>query len=337
MQFRQIVWLWLLIALFPMAQEESQVEDLFKINDMETRIEYFNYPWGEEISAKVQGYANNVLHRATLTVTILYEGKRITWASIPLHASGRSDIRFAWEQNPINKAAQEIFAGEYTLRLELNLSHQEATFSNQLKEILQEQNYTLDSKNPVLQFIEKKQYIKDTNQHDTQWEENQNFYIERIKNINGLFREFFSNRQLALALKRKTRQNQENPFAVNGEFSPEKWSQYWLEFNHQLEQEKKLLARFPEQVVVMLYPTTQNHLLFYCEMIENTTRFYNKALFDAYQIANDIPRQQGPYNMMDLRDILRQMREMHQDMGREMRVDLVKKIGYLPPPSIFNY
>ncbi len=314
----------LLFCSLAWAQEIS----LFQLDQFELKLN--PYPWGEELSLAVRGKAYSVLNGGVLTLTISYENRRVMWLNIPLVLEPEKvEIAFECAIETVNKAAQEIFPGEYVVRIEFNLQDQEREFGKKLEHKL---------KGRTIQVYEKKFLVGTAQRREEKLQEIQNFYLQKIAYINDLFKEFFIQRKAAVLIREDVAARRENPFVTDGKFAKEKWAQWWLGFLQKLEAEKKSLNHYALRSIVLMYPTTHHNLLSYYDVVEQMSRIYTVSLYDFYNIQSQKESKYvDPYGMMGVRETLRHIRQLHQEMAQEMDVNFIKKLGYLPPPPVFSY
>ncbi len=288
-------------------------------------LSYSSYPWGDEISLDISGYAVPDLNKGVLAVEVFYEGMRLYWNNLPLLLKPNQDnISFELVCDPINRATQKILAGEYLLRIAFYLDNQETKLAEDIKKRLGSRN---------IQVFEKKFQFGNPEKRKESLDEIRNFYLQRIKAINDLFADLGTQQRNAMLVQRDLKFNKSNPFIKNNAFSKDLWSAWWLAFLQKLEEEKKILDKNNQKYLVQFYPTTHIHLLTYNEIIEQLSRTTTISIYEFYKInANSESQKVDNYRVEGFRDILRYIREMHIAMEKEMNINLKSKLGYFPPP-----
>lgn len=312
-----ILFLFLLLTCL-LAQDTVQV---FKIFNCQLKCN--NYLWGDELSLSIQGRAMSYLKGGSLKVSLFYDDQFLQEFPIILTANHNREIDFSLTIERINEATADIFAGIYKVTIELIMANQPQQVAEKLQSILQGktiQNYSI------------KETIGTPEQNKQQRREMRNLCLELLKQYNLACDELFLTRKTALSPRLP-----KNPFYKNRQFDHVAWRVWCLNFIKRLESYSQQIKNYKKSINIFYYTKTYKFLLFYHSMLLELTQTYANAIYQAHQTPQF--KYNEPYNYTTLYKKLQFLRSTHQEVEKELKVDLKTKLGlgYFPPPPIFRH
>lgn len=300
------------------SQDTIQV---FKIFNCQLKCN--RYLWGDELSLSIQGRASSYLKGGSLKVSLFYDNQILQEFPIILASSQNKDIDFSLTKERINKATEDIFAGIYKVTIEMIIENQPQQVVERLQNILQ---------GKAIQKYSIQETIGTPEQNKQQRREMRNLCLELLKEYNLACDELFLTRKKALSPALS-----ENPFYKNRQFDNVVWRGWCLDFIKRLESDSQRIKNYKKSINIFYYTKTYKFLLSYHSMLLDLSQTYANAIYQAHKTPQS--KYSEPYNYQMLYKKLQFLRSFHQEIEKELKVDLKTKLGlgYFPPPPIFRY
>lgn len=308
----------LLLSLGGTVKADAGISELLAITDLD--LACVEYPWGKELEIHLRGKAQPLLNKAVLTINITYLRQTVQIFNHIIRApknqgKGKIDIDERWEN--LNESGQEILAGNYSVRIELE-------FQQQSPEL---QNIWVEKYGANARWEHSGRFDIDPSAFTGQSAELKKFYLARMRRLNDLYREMEEKKKEALAKKN-------NSFVEQGKFSEAKWRQWFLKFMQDLEQEKAILGKHRKKVYAPRYPMTLTNMDKYASIIERMANFNALEVYQFHKLSGATAKYQvDPYAISNARDIVRLIQDLHGRCAAELGISLRKELGYLPPPG----
>ena len=282
--------------------------DLFKVRSVKLYTE--SYPWLDELHLEVDGFARKGLDDALITVSIYHETQRVRWYDVVVKdVEGR--LVFGGKWGSINNGVEEIQAGIYTVKVEVFIEKQSRRMFQLLAIKLRDQK---------ISSFEKKFAIGSTAQRKRQQNQNQTYYLEKIKAIQSIYEEMINNRN---AVFRHIMKANEKKMTIK------QWRSWFnSRFTTSLASIKQSLEKREKQFFSLRYKTTHNNIKLYCKFLKEMTASYTKSFYDYYRKKN---RYRPPYSNRQFTTHLRYIRQLHVESQKDMEIDLEKQLGFMPP------
>lgn len=289
------------------------------------KLDLIAYPWISELSFKLQGEAHPTITGCQITIDIYYQNEKVRTFMVPVlekqDEKGRQKFLIDEQREPINFATQEVLAGKYTVKMSLQISAQP-------EEIRRKWNLRYGKKEA--QSYSWKFKLGSASQFASQDQELKKFYIQRMKNLNTLCKELNKKKKFAtVANKRK------NEFSEGRKFSPKKWWRWFsTSFLPKIEQERALIQKHKKCVFFPRYNTSLKAMEGYCDLLRRLGQLLTLNLYKRHKIKQNsrIIQQLDPYAIKSIPDIIRTIQRLHADTAKELKISLVRELGYLPPP-----
>ena len=301
---------------------QAQSLQLFSVEKLELKHE--QYPWGDELYINVKGEALEVLDRGFLTISMFYRDRRVRWVNIPLVKRGRQKkILFEKNWGPLNRATEEILAGQYTVKVEFILSSQPRWLSDLLR------------RRPELKQLaahEKDFYLGTQEQYRREDQNLKNVYLQNMKDLNQFVVALFRKKREALSVERDAQAQIKNSFGT--EFTSAKWwSWYNAEFFSKVKQTKELLQKHSKQFIALRYPQTCRNMILYCDSLLEIGQRYTTTLIQYYKTVKINPQAKyaEPYNYKAHRRNMEYIRNLHMEAQKELEIDIKRELGFMPP------
>ncbi|WP_372368328.1 hypothetical protein [Candidatus Uabimicrobium sp. HlEnr_7] len=284
--------------------------NLFKIKS--AKLYTKNYPWLDELHLEIEGTARRGLNNALLTVSIYHEDEKVRWFDIIVRDS---NLNFQGKWGPVNTGIQEIQRGIYTVKVELALEKQRTEVFKLLTKKLNDKK---------INHYLKKFTIGKALQRKIQQRQNQSFYLQRIKNIHGIFEEMINKRNGVFRHIMNVNQNS---------VSIKQWRKWFNNrFSTRIAKEKQLLEKREKQFLSLQYKTTHNNMKLYCKFLRELTVSYTKSFY-SYRKNRQKKRFIPPYTTREFTTHLRYIRQLHIESQKEMGIYLEEKLGFMPPQT----
>jgi uncharacterized protein YqcC (DUF446 family) len=323
--------LFVVLSIFVASSSHGEEEEAVILTLDRLDLLDISYPWWKELYLNTSGYVDTICENAVLTFSLFYLEQRVTWFDlvIPPNSSTTNSpyLFFEKQWGPINTASQQILAGEYKITVDI-------LWQNQSQSFHQKWNRLFPGKKPAgtarsFTLGSEQDFAQDT-EH---WQE---FYIARMLKLNGLFKELQTQKQEALQIRYSRRPSSENAFAEGGRFSSAKWEQ-WLQqiFYPKVVVEQKILKQSVRQTFPQRYPVTHTNMEAYANVLFRLSRTASMELYEAYQLFQNKEEVHAldPGAIENFSAIVHYIQQLHVGSAEEMKINLRKKLGYLPPPG----
>jgi len=279
------------------------------------------YPWGEELSLKIKGNANSNLQNESIIIIVSFNENIFKVYPIFLKKSNHNNINFSLLQEPINTPYQEITAGIYSVTIKLNLDESDSTQKEKIQKLSQgkkirsyTQKFTIGKEDEI------KEKIK----------ENKVVYLKIMRDLNNILDDIFIQQKFAIQPKRSN-----NPYyKTPDKFEMQAWRNWFQEINNKINTQKNLLRHHKEHSLLLLYPLTHQYLYVYSSLLEDMASEYANAIYQFKR--NPDAKFVPPYTMDELYSELNKIYNMHQEMQKELKVNIKKVLGYFPPPPVLR-
>ena len=120
-----ILFVLIFFAVFIQSQKALDKKTISLFNIEQANLELIQYKWGNEFVLQVHGKAHKILDNTFILISIWYQNKCIRRRDIFIKAKDNdSQITFFLKWDPINNAYENVLAGEYLIKLEFHLNHQ---------------------------------------------------------------------------------------------------------------------------------------------------------------------------------------------------------------------
>lgn len=274
-------------------------------------------PWWDYLFLEVQGQIETAFMADALrmNVSIYYENnlvKKYPFFLSDVISSSENGI-FEKRWGALNQATQSISPGVYKIKWEFLWSEQAPVFQEKWKKRFG--TFAPMSEEKLIRMGSK----KDSEEYRRK---SQGFYISQIKILNGLYLNLKTQEQKII--QRYTSKNR---------VPVEIWEKWIKTFYQKIEQEQKTLHSYTDKNFPLCYPQTQGALLAYCRILFRLARSSQATVQRIYQL-NLQERYLDPDATHNLHMMEQHIRNLHNKCAREMRMDLVAKLGYNPPPQL---
>lgn len=307
-----LVFTFLSASSFSLQAQRKKSNKLFKIEKLNLKV--VSYPWANELRLSVRILAKSFLEGAKLTFTIRYEKRKVTDYSVTVKKSIKNNkaIYYAEEEmEPINRASQEVLLGNYSIEVFLILDKQRKEFLKKWTNISTRQKYSIGKK--TIPFGSKEKIKKEQ-------ERLKNFYIERMKNLNNLYKKIIK--------KRRTEFTNQN-------FAKKKWrSWFYNEYLAKINEEKKILTSHRERIYYPLYEYTLKAMETYANLLIRIGKSSSMVLYKRHNLSQDSSSIGGvdSFALTKLKYLDQTIERIHQNSARELGISLQQELGYIPPP-----
>ena len=279
------------------------------------------YPWGEELSLSIKGSANSQLQDESIVVWIAFNEQIFKTYHISLQKSSYNNIPFYLLEESINTPYQLIISGNYSVIAKLELDESDPSQKEKIQNLSQGKpirSYTY--KFPIGKEEDSKAQIK----------ESKIVYLKIMRELNNILDDIFIQQKFAAQPKRPN-----NPYyKTPKQFEMQAWRNWFQEVNKKIETQKSLLRRHKEHSLLLLYPLTHQYLYVYSSLVEDMAGDYANAVYHFKREPDS--KFSPPYTMDELYSELNKIYNMHQEMQKELKVNLKKVLGYFPPPPILR-
>lgn len=284
-------------------------------------LEKHIYPWGEELSLEIRGIANSQLQGEYIDISISFNNNVFQSYNIILNKSKYNSIHFSLSEEPINTPHQRIIPGVYTIFIELRKNKNNSIQKEKFKEL---------SSGRAIRSYTYSFSIGTEEEQKNQSKEEKIFYLKQIRTLNNILDDIFIQQKFVFQPKRPN-----NPYYQKTEkFNMQAWRSWFQKINAQFDEEKRLLRQHSAYSFVLVYPRTHQYLYTYTSLLEDIAGKYANAVYKFKKEPNAkfIP----PYKMDELYEELNGIYNMHQEMQKELKVNLKKVLGYFPPPPVLR-
>jgi hypothetical protein len=297
-------------------------QDIWTAFSIETCVlEKITYPWGEELSLQIKGSANAQLVDESIRINVFFENTEFKEYYILLKQSNYNNIVFSLFKEPLNNPMQSIAAGTYTVNFNLLINEYSQIQKEKLKQLSQGKQIRSYSYSFTIGTEEE---IKAQNK------ENKVFYLRQIKALNNLLDDIFIQQKFVF---QPTRPN--NPYYQTTEkFNMQAWRDWFQKINKELEEQNLILQQQYKKLYTLRYPQTHQYLEIYNLLIKKIALQYANAVYNFKKAPDSkfVP----PYKMDELYEELNGIYNMHQEMQKELKVNIKKVLGYFPPPPVLR-
>ncbi|WP_372371033.1 hypothetical protein [Candidatus Uabimicrobium sp. HlEnr_7] len=258
----------------------TQGSEWFKVK--EAKFRFKRYTWGDEFSFLVRGNAHRYLRNAKLILEIRYHKKVASQYNFTLtNTTSKEYFPFRFVCGPLNEPYQRVLAGDYQVHIYIIVAGQSREVRKNLSE-LKGAKHTLFAQNIYWKtqevFAEEDLEIK-------------NFYEERLKRLDFLYKELLKNAQLALDTKASIQYKRSNHFISKKKqkFSPVLW-RTWLEKKLQIPIKIELTAlrKFHKKTYCRRYPIPNSNLEEFTFMLLRYARILSIRIHEYHKVKVDI-------------------------------------------------
>lgn len=265
------------------AQKPKQQEvQLFTIAIAELQQE--QHAWGNELFLHITGQADRALDGCVLGIAIWHCGERVRWKLLPLRYDEKKllpTVTFDDTWGPLNRTAEYVLSGQYTVEISLPLDHQPASARSGLDKFLAGRKIKSDKR--ALQWGSQQSFAQE-DQHIKK------FYGDRIARLQQLYQEM--HKRLATALPAPTspnKKNKANPATVGQlQAAVEEWRN-WLRgtFEKELANETQLFGKFHRKIFSRRYPLAKGSLEEYYNSLLRLARLHNVKVYQSHRLSID--------------------------------------------------
>ena len=311
-----ILYFLLIFSVFLSSQEEITI---FKLKELSLKKEV--YPWGEELKLVSEATAHTILENKPLRFKILYNHGKAFEINMALNKVLDKDfVEGRLSIDSLNTATQKILPGIYIVEVDFDLESQNQDFKN-------EWNKRFGTKTPK---IHKKPFLIGNEIEAKKCKEHyKSFFIEKIKELNNLYRELYDNKKEALGKTAKNRFVRRKRFLENVWYS-------WFK-NDFLEKLINIEEDFKKQEQIIFsnaYPETLASMKEYIAVLIKMGRLATVDIYMAYNTKQNVENLNS-IDMTGLRtegDFIYYIQKLHRTSSDELEVSFKKELGYLPPP-----
>ncbi|BBM88132.1 hypothetical protein [Candidatus Uabimicrobium amorphum] len=269
------------------------------------------YPWANELSLSINIFAKRIFKDVKFQIRLQYEGRKIGSYTVTVKENeGRYYAKKKFE--PLNKPAQEVLYGDYNVYIEMVVEEQNSKFKARWKKF---------SSATRLAIAQKTFSIGKKNQVQKQQKEIQEFYIERMKELNRLY---------------KILKKQEVVEYRNRGFRRQKWRQWlYTEYLQKINNEKKQLEIRQARVYHPKYNYTLNGMKYYCDLLVRIGKTSTMILYKRHGLKQDATSMSGidPFAIKSRKSLNKIIEGIHRSSAKEMGISLKKELGFIPPPK----